>query len=75
VDLLISLGPDIYPVEIKAGMTINRDYFKGLDHFSGNFPLPYGRGLVYGGGETQQRTDTSVCPATRFHVLLAGLAK
>ena len=75
VDLLISLGPDIYPVEIKAGMTINRDYFKGLDHFAGNFPLPYGRGLVYGGDEIQQRTGTSVCPATRFHVLLAGLAK
>lgn len=75
VDLLLSLGPDIYPVEIKAGMTINRDYFKGLDHFAGNFPLPHGRGLVYGGDETQQRTGTSVCPATRFHVLLAGLAK
>jgi len=74
VDLLLSLGPDLYPVEIKAGMTVNRDYFKGLDHFAGNFPLPYGRGLVYGGNETQERTGTSVFPATRFHALLAGLA-
>lgn len=29
VDLLLGLGPDLYPIEIKAGMTINRDYFKG----------------------------------------------
>jgi len=75
VDLLLSLGPDLYPVEIKAGMTINRDYFRGLDYFAGIFPHPLGRGLVYGGDQTQQRTETSVFPATRFHVLLAGLDK
>jgi hypothetical protein len=73
VDLLLTVGPDLYPVEIKAGMTINRDFFKGLDGFSGIFPVPLGRGLVYGGDQPQQRTATTVCSATTFHTLLAGL--
>lgn len=73
VDLLLSMGPDLYPVEIKAGMTINRDYFRGLDYFAKIFPVPIGRGLIYGGDQSQQRTDTAVCPATRFHALLADL--
>jgi uncharacterized protein len=28
VDLLLGLGSDFFPIEIKAGMTINRNYFK-----------------------------------------------
>ena len=75
VDLLLGLGPDLYPIEIKAGMTINRDYFKGLNSFAGNFPLPHGRGLVYGGNETQQRSETSIYPANLFYNLLASLEK
>jgi len=75
VDLLLGLGPDLYPIEIKAGMTINRDYFKGLDSFAKNFPLPHGRGLVYGGNETQQRSETSVYPANQLYNLLASLEK
>jgi predicted AAA+ superfamily ATPase len=75
VDLLISSGPDLYPIEIKAGMTINKDYFKGLDSFAGNFALPHGRGLVYGGDETQLRSETSIYPARRFYDLLMALDK
>ncbi len=75
VDLLISSGPDLYPLEIKAGMTINKDYFKGLDSFAGNFSLPHGRGLVYGGDETQLRSNTSIYPAKRFYKLLMTLDK
>jgi uncharacterized protein len=75
VDLLVSSGPDLYPIEIKAGMTINKDYFKGLDSFAGNFPLPHGRGLVYGGDETQLRSETSIYPARRFYDLLMTLDK
>jgi len=73
VDLLLGLGPDLYPIEIKAGMTINRDYFKGLDHFSSHFSTPLGQGLIHGGDEMQQRSGTSVCPAPLFHTLLARL--
>nr|MBF0222812.1 ATP-binding protein [Desulfobulbaceae bacterium] len=73
VDLLFTVGPDLYPIEIKSGMTINRDYFRGLDHFSGVIGAPLGRGLVYGGDQRQRRTDTTICPATTFHTLLADL--
>jgi len=75
VDLLISSGPDLYPIEVKSGMTINKDYFKGLDSFAGHFPLPHGRGLVYGGDETQLRSETSIYPARRVYDLLMTLDK
>lgn len=73
VDLLLSLGPDLYPVEVKAGMTISRDYLKGLDHFANSFPSDRGRALVYGGDEEQHSSGTSVCPAISFPRLLARL--
>ena len=73
VDLLVGLGPDFFPVEIKAGMTINRDYFKGLQHISQLFPLTHGRGLIYGGSERQERTDTAIYPALLAHELFARL--
>jgi uncharacterized protein len=64
VDLLLVDGSDIYPIEVKAGMTINRDYFKGLKHFANLFPdhIPRGSGLVYGGKEAQRRTDVTIVP-------------
>ena len=64
VDLLLVNGSDIFPIEIKAGMTINRDYFKGLKHFAYVFPdhIPKGSGLIYGGIEKQQRTNVSIVP-------------
>ena len=57
-------GPDLFPIEIKSGMTITRDYFKGLRHFSKIFgnSIPRGSGLVYGGQEGQRRTDVTVVP-------------
>jgi len=75
VDLLISYGPDLFPVEIKSGMTVNKDYFKGLKAFGKVFELPLGAGLVYGGGESQQRLDTTVCPVEGLYGLLAKKAE
>lgn len=65
VDLLLMDGPDVFPVEIKAGMTLTRDYFKGLNHFAKIFPnrVPKGMGLVYAGNERQQRTNVLIVPA------------
>ena len=64
VDLLLVDGSDIFPIEIKAGMTINRDYFKGLNHFVKLFPdrIPRGSGLVYAGEEVQRRSDVAIVP-------------
>jgi predicted AAA+ superfamily ATPase len=73
VDLLQVQGADLFPIEIKAGMTITRDYFKGLRHFAKVFPdqLPNGSGLVYGGEEIQQRSDVSIVPIQHLDDLLA----
>jgi len=70
VDLLVSYGPDLFPVDIKSGMTVNKDYFKGLKAFGRVFEIPLGAGLVYGGEESQQRLETSVCPVEEFCGLL-----
>ena len=64
VDLILVNEPDLFPIEIKAGMTIARDYFSGLNHFAKLFPdhMPKGGGLVYGGEKAQQRTTVSIVP-------------
>jgi uncharacterized protein len=56
VDLVIEMGPDVFPVEIKAGATITRDAMKGLKKFADIFPRTFkGGGLIYGGNEIQNR--------------------
>lgn len=74
VDLLIVSGPDLFPIEIKAGMTITRDYFKGLNHFIKLFHerIPAGSGLVYAGNTQQSRTDISIVPVIKLRDLLAS---
>ena len=71
VDLLYPVGPEILPIEIKAGQTVPRDYFKGLRAFE-RFHGPFSAGavLVYGGSETQRRTDTTVTPIHTFYQIL-----
>ena len=72
VDLLLVGGPDLFPIEIKAGMTITRDYFKGLKHITKIFPdnMPWGSGLVYGGDTSQKRTDVFISPFVQLYDLL-----
>jgi predicted AAA+ superfamily ATPase len=71
VDLILTNEPDLFPIEIKAGMTITRDYFKGLNHFAKLFPgsIPKGSGLVYGGETEQQRSNVSIVPVQYLHRL------
>lgn len=71
VDLLLVTGPDIFPIEIKSGMTVTGDYFKGLRHFARIFGrnVRKGSGLVYGGDEEQLRSDVTVVPLSRLRSL------
>ena len=72
VDLLIEHGPDISAVEIKAGATINRDYFKGLRTFSRRLGRPpHSSHLVYDGSERQQRSDPIVWRAADTAEMMA----
>ena len=71
VDLLLNFGPDLFPLEIKAGQTVNADYFKGLKAFADLFSLPLGAGLIYAGEERQQRRDAKVRSFRAMHELLS----
>ena len=74
VDLILEMGPDIFPAEIKAAETIMPGSLKGLRKFAGLMPeLPWGSGLLYGGGDVQIRSDIRIYPLTKIHDLLASL--
>ena len=72
VDLVLTKGVDLFPIEIKSGMTVTKDYFKGLKHFSKLFPqnIPDGSGLVYAGKKQQKRTGVFITPFEKFVDLL-----
>lgn len=76
VDLLIESGPDVTPVEIKAGATISGDYFKGLRTFSARLPTPPGiSALVYGGSDRQKRSDATVWTASDVSEMMHQISK
>jgi uncharacterized protein len=60
VDVVRDHGDRLDLVEIKAGMTIGSDFFRGLDHFQKAVPLPLRRFLVYGGDESHRQQNTEV---------------
>ncbi len=62
VDLLIQDGMYLKAVEIKSGKTINPDFFKGLKYFKKIVPDAQSV-LVYGGDESQHRSDAVVFAA------------
>ena len=63
VDLFIPVGRQLHAVEIKAGATVNPDYFKGLNRFDAHFPgVLHGGCVVYGGDHPQNRTHWPVHP-------------
>lgn len=72
IDLFLSYGPDIFPIEIKSGMTINADYFKNLRSLAKENEFPWGAGLIYGGDTSQNRHDVAVHPVQDIHILLAS---
>ena len=71
VDLLVENGPDIAPVEIKSGATINDDYFKGLRTFTGKLSCPpKTSALVYAGTEQQKRSDLTIWRAADVPMMM-----
>jgi uncharacterized protein len=57
IDCLIEQAERLIPIEIKAGMTINSDFFDGLSYWhtltEGVYPRGY---VVYGGLQNQERS-------------------
>lgn len=61
VDLMIPDGRRFRAVEIKAGATVNPDYFRGLNSLARQFPEAVeGGSVVYGGDADQPRSDWPV---------------
>ncbi|MCY4211852.1 MAG: ATP-binding protein [Gammaproteobacteria bacterium] len=63
VDLLLQSGAGWLPIEIKAGKTVNRDYFKGFHHLDKIAAMPAGKLLVYGGEALPARRDVKIATA------------
>ena len=61
VDLLLPTGGRMHAIEIKAGATVNPDYFKGLKTFAAHQPGAFASGcVVFGGTHGQGRGDWPV---------------
>jgi uncharacterized protein len=73
VDLLAESSRRLCAIEIKAGATVNPDYFKGLRHFTKTVGPSWqiSGAVIYGGSEIQKRSDFSVYPLTMCEELFA----
>ena len=61
VDLLLPAGAKLHAIEIKAGATVNPDYFKELNTITAYLPQAIADGnIVYGGLQSQHRSDWPV---------------
>ena len=61
VDLILEFSKGFYPVEIKSGVTVNADYFKGLKHLSKIVGrAPNAGALVYGGDANWIQAQTQI---------------
>ncbi|MDF1614048.1 ATP-binding protein [Desulfurivibrio dismutans] len=76
VDLLLAGGPEVFPVEIKAGATISGDYFKGLKTFAAaSLTPPAASALVYGGEENQRRSEVSIWRAAEVAAMMQSFGQ
>ncbi len=67
VDLIIERGNRIPALEIKAGRTVNRSFFRGLDLLEEKVTAriegyEFERYLVYGGDSRHRRRNTQILP-------------
>ena len=61
-DLFYETGHGIGAVEVKSGSTIASDYFNSLDRVAELVPQVTRKAVIYGGTDTQSRTDCEVAP-------------
>jgi uncharacterized protein len=75
IDLLIDTGNKVVAVEVKAGATINSDFFRDLEYYR-NLVSGYVKAsfLVYGGDQQQTRSKNVVLPWRNIMELTESLA-
>ncbi len=71
VDVLYPFGPKLLPMEIKAGRTLQGEWFSGLKMAAGLSAGFMDRGVVvYGGGEIQRRPPGTACGVWQLAAIL-----
>ena len=70
VDLLVSDGTKLFPIEIKAGATTTPAFFKGLGRIAEVLPNVADPLLVYGGDSEFKQLGAQVVPYTKLPALL-----
>ncbi len=61
VDVLMPVGRQLHAIEVKAGATVNPDYFKGLKRFDAHHPgSVLSACVVFGGAQSQARVPWPV---------------
>jgi predicted AAA+ superfamily ATPase len=75
IDLMIDTGSKVVAVEVKAGATINPDFFRELEYYrnlaSGYLKASF---LVYGGDQQHTRSKSLVVPWRNITTLTESLA-
>ena len=70
IDCLLEYAQKLHPIEIKSGATIQNSFFKNLKIFNTYSQKECGHSyLVYGGNESQKRSDVSIYPWFEGHML------
>jgi predicted AAA+ superfamily ATPase len=76
VDIICNLADSLIPVEIKAGMTVRDDFFKGLNYLDKTINnLTDEKIIVYGGDAIQRRINALIIPPTEIHSEMQNIWK
>jgi len=71
VDTLIEVGSQVALIEAKAGRTLSKTQWQGLDSYAGaHGERVAAKFLVYGGSEQKNRFNTSIVPYTECHSII-----
>lgn len=71
-DLFYETGHGVGAVEIKAGATVASSFFKPLNRVAELVPGVSAKALVYGGKDSQSRSDCEVAPLSRLRDIWEG---
>ena len=66
VDVLMDMGSEVVPVEIKSGQTVTDEFFKGLKFYQKLNSAVRRSWLIYGGDKFYQENGINVCPYDRL---------
>ncbi|OGX39383.1 MAG: AAA family ATPase [Omnitrophica WOR_2 bacterium RIFCSPHIGHO2_02_FULL_50_17] len=72
VDVLMDMGSEVIPVEIKSGQTVADEFFKGLNYYRKLNPAVKQSWLVYGGDKLYREGGHHACPYDKIAEQFGG---